>query len=547
MLTTATVYEYLFQEETAAPGVTAEWTGPTSSWGYYDPANGTVMIDITGLPAHTMALVTISTEPDTMGPYGDPWDTEQVDWTFADQSRTTYYEAGGFLYQTGTLGWFAHEDDTITITGVGTDFEGVGDTCDVIQVAVTLYTPTVTLAGGASNEGAEDAVLFNISRDLPGGWNSTTDDPVPDTTVNLTRGGTAVSGADYNGVPSSTAAITNSSSTLAVIGNVVLDNLCEIGETITLTATSGTGYILGSPAAATHTITDLGEMFLDAKFTDIEPEDFDDGFGGIVGDYQTVVFDVDIYAETGSPRTTIPAYVVAEQTYTLTLEGDASLISVSDSLSRIWTVSGSTASLTVGGPVTGESFTVGIEFRLDGSGLVSATLEGTASRGQAELLSDSSSRGRAIRAHPTPGATVTPTRIYHLVDQEGPLSNGHSAVLIPNGAGVTYYSYAMDGGVTTQTYANITDALTMAKAANYTHYQYWDGITPAEATAARAAAAAFNGTEYDTTTRNCWDMVAAALEAANTNANTAATTPNLGYRDNEAAYGGNADYSGGIP
>ena len=149
--------------------------------------------------------------------------------------------------------------------------------------------------------------------------------------------------------------------------------------------------------------------------------------------------------------------------------------------------------------------------------------------------SASSSHGRAIQPGPTNTQVITPTMIYHINDSGAVGGQGHSAVIIPNGNGCTYYSYAMDGKVTVVNYNNITDALAAAKAAGYTRDEYWN-ITAAQAADARAAARAFNGTTYDVSTHNCWHMVLSALEAANENVFDAGADPNINFNDNENGY-----------
>jgi hypothetical protein len=66
----------------------------------------------------------------------------------------------------------------------------------------------------------------------------------------------------------------------------------------------------------------------------------------------------------------------------------------------------------------------------------------------------------------------------------------------------------------------------------YTHELHWF-ITVQEANNAKAAAAAYAGTEYHLTTHNCWNMVFDALEAAGTNAINWGAAPNINYKRNE--------------
>lgn len=71
--------------------------------------------------------------------------------------------------------------------------------------------------------------------------------------VNLSRSGTATNGSDYSSVPTTVTVPTSGSVTIPV--NVIDDQLFESSETVILTVASGSGYSVGSPSAATVTIT----------------------------------------------------------------------------------------------------------------------------------------------------------------------------------------------------------------------------------------------------------------------------------------------------
>ena len=82
-------------------------------------------------------------------------------------------------------------------------------------------------------------------------------------TVNFSVGGTALFGTDYgyqSGAtsftpPTGTVTFGAGNSTATVTLNPTTDNVPEANETVILTVTSGTGYTVGSPSAATGTIT----------------------------------------------------------------------------------------------------------------------------------------------------------------------------------------------------------------------------------------------------------------------------------------------------
>jgi hypothetical protein len=68
---------------------------------------------------------------------------------------------------------------------------------------------------------------------------------------------------------------------------------------------------------------------------------------------------------------------------------------------------------------------------------------------------------------------VPDNAIYHLLDEKRAARQGHSAAVIPNTNGVTFYSYGDGGGntVTVHHFADAQAALTWAGNNGYTHYQ----------------------------------------------------------------------------
>ncbi|MDB9421083.1 Calx-beta domain-containing protein, partial [Microcystis aeruginosa CS-563/04] len=73
-------------------------------------------------------------------------------------------------------------------------------------------------------------------------------------TVNYTLGGTATNGTDYTSIPTSVTFAANSA-TATVIVDPTADTTVEPNETVILTVAAGTGYTVGTPNAATGTIT----------------------------------------------------------------------------------------------------------------------------------------------------------------------------------------------------------------------------------------------------------------------------------------------------
>ena len=115
-------------------------------------------------------------------------------------------------------------------------------------VVFQIVTPEVTVL--ATDSSATEAGLttgtFTISR------TGDTTDPV---TVNYSVTGTAVNGTDY-AMLGTTAIIPAAQSSVNVVVTPIDEAAPEDDETVILTLTSGTGYTVGSPSAATVTITD---------------------------------------------------------------------------------------------------------------------------------------------------------------------------------------------------------------------------------------------------------------------------------------------------
>jgi len=132
----------------------------------------------------------------------------------------------------------------------------------------------------------------------------------------------------------------------------------------------------------------------------------------------------------------------------------------------------------------------------------------------------------------SPGPIATPLMIYHIIDSRAVRAEGHSALIVPNGNGCAYYSYADDNHVDVAEFNNIDDALLAASAAGYDMEQHW-ACDDQQAASARETAMAFDGTSYNRIAHNSWHMVRSALKAAQLNALTGSDTPHLGFRFNK--------------
>ena len=115
-------------------------------------------------------------------------------------------------------------------------------------VVFQVVTPDVTVL--ATDSSATEAGLttgtFTVSR---------TGDTTDQVTVNYSVTGSAVNGTDY-AMLTTTAIIPAGQSSVNVVVTPIDDAAPEDDETVIVTVTSGTGYTVGSPSAATVTITD---------------------------------------------------------------------------------------------------------------------------------------------------------------------------------------------------------------------------------------------------------------------------------------------------
>ena len=143
--------------------------------------------------------------------------------------------------------------------------------------------------------------------------------------------------------------------------------------------------------------------------------------------------------------------------------------------------------------------------------------------------------------------------IYHIIQPLGAFGAGHSAAIIGNSTtGYDYYSYGgYDAGTTnkqvcTRHFTDLASAKAWASAntgaagyaAGYKAGEYWKTDSTQDA-AARAAAMAYNNTDYNVVNHNCWNMVYSALSAAGTTAMNYGSDPNLNYEKNKSQADGN--------
>ncbi|HEX8341254.1 MAG TPA: hypothetical protein VF624_10120 [Tepidisphaeraceae bacterium] len=258
------------------------------------------------LPAHSMVKITgrgfVSSSI-------TPAANAKITFTFG----TTVIEAGldsigDFVPLDEDGAWKAHDSSSVTVNVAAVNLPS--DAQVVIDLWVSIYTPTVSVTGGGTtSEDSTTPTTFAVSRDLPSGYvgASAGDDAIPDTEVSLSRGGTATSGTDYTGdLPTTTTTIADSLASNTFSIQPILDGVPESDETVVLTAQSGSGYGINAAASAallqvqnrvvwTVHITDPGN-WQPGDNTSIQMTAYADGvashgvtptlqiFGGVAGD-----------------------------------------------------------------------------------------------------------------------------------------------------------------------------------------------------------------------------------------------------------------------
>ncbi|TRU41306.1 MAG: hemolysin, partial [Microcystis aeruginosa Ma_MB_F_20061100_S20] len=233
------------------------------------PVTGTITNDDVTLPSITLAVSPSSVTEDG---------TTNLVYTFTrtgvtTNSLTVNYTLGG----TATL----NNDYTRTGTTNTVTFAANATTATVTvdPTADTIVEPNetviLTLATGTGyTVGTPNAATGTITNDdtsvtLAVSPSSVTEDGTTNLvytftrtgvttnalTVNYTVGGTATNGTDYASIPTSVTFAANSA-TATVTVDPTADTIVEPNETVILTLASGTGYTVGTPNAATGTITD---------------------------------------------------------------------------------------------------------------------------------------------------------------------------------------------------------------------------------------------------------------------------------------------------
>ncbi|REJ50440.1 MAG: calcium-binding protein [Microcystis flos-aquae DF17] len=140
-------------------------------------------------------------------------------------------------------------DETVALTlTAGTDYT-IGTTTPVTGTITNddLILPSITLAispSSVTEDGTSNLIYIFIR----------TGDTTNPLTVNYSIGGTATNGTDYTLLPTSVTFEANSAIATVTV-DPTADTIVESDETVILTLAAGTGYTVGTPNAATGTIT----------------------------------------------------------------------------------------------------------------------------------------------------------------------------------------------------------------------------------------------------------------------------------------------------
>jgi uncharacterized repeat protein (TIGR01451 family) len=145
-----------------------------------------------------------------------------------------------------------NETVILTLTSIVSGTASLGAPAGLVATNTIADNDAATVAIASTSGSAEGGApaIFTVTQSLA---SSTV------TIINLTFAGTATSGTDYAGATATItipAGSTSATITLAIVDDAVLDPAETIIATLASISSAQTGITLGSPAAATNTITD---------------------------------------------------------------------------------------------------------------------------------------------------------------------------------------------------------------------------------------------------------------------------------------------------
>ncbi|MCZ8365414.1 MAG: M10 family metallopeptidase C-terminal domain-containing protein [Microcystis sp. LE19-251.1A] len=199
---------------------------------------------------YTFTRTGVTTNPLTVNYTLGGTATLNTDYTRTGTNNTVTFAAGSATATVTvdpTADTIVESNETVILTlAAGTGYT-VGTTTPVTGTITNDDFPSITLAVSPSSvtEDGTTNLVYTFTR---------TGVTTNSLTVNYSISGTATNGTDYTSIPTSVT-FAAGSSTATVTVDPTADTIVESDETVILTLAAGTGYTVGTPNAATGTIT----------------------------------------------------------------------------------------------------------------------------------------------------------------------------------------------------------------------------------------------------------------------------------------------------
>ncbi|MFM6616204.1 MAG: beta strand repeat-containing protein, partial [Microcystis panniformis] len=387
--------------------------------------------------------------------------TLNTDYTRTGTTNTVTFAAGSSTATVTvdpTADTTVETDETVALTlAAGTGYT-IGTPNAVIGTITNVTLPSVTLAVSPSSvtEDGTTNLIYTFTR------SGVTTNAL---TVNYTLGGTATLNTDYTRTgTNNTVTFAAGSSTATVTVDPTADTIVEPDETVILTLAAGTGYTVGTPNAATGTITNVT---LPSVTLAVSPSSVsEDGTSNLIyifirtGDTTnplTVNYTVDGTATNGSDYTSIPTSV--------TFEANSAIATVIVDPTADTTVEpNETVILTL---ATGTGYTVGTTTAVTGT-ITNDDTSVTLAVSPASVTEDGTTN--LIYTFTRSGVTTNPLTVNYSIS--GTATNGSDYTSIPTSvtfaANATTATVIVDPTADTTVESDETVILTLATGTGYT-------------------------------------------------------------------------------
>ncbi|CCI16601.1 hypothetical protein MICAF_2090001 [Microcystis aeruginosa PCC 9807] len=386
--------------------------------------------------------------------------TLNTDYTRTGTNNTVTFAAGSSTATVTvdpTADTIVEPNETVILTlATGTGYT-IG-TPNAATGTITNDDTSVTLAVSPASvtEDGTTNLIYTFTR------NGVTTNPL---TVNYTLGGTATLNTDYTRTgTNNTVTFAAGSSTATVTVDPTPDTIVEPDETVILTLAAGTGYTVGTPNAATGTITNVT---LPSVTLAVSPSSVsEDGTSNLIyifirtGDTTnplTVNYTVDGTATNGSDYTSIPTSV--------TFEANSAIATVIVDPTADTTVEpNETVILTL---ATGTGYTVGTTTAVTGT-ITNDDTSVTLAVSPASVTEDGTTN--LIYTFTRSGVTTNPLTVNYSIS--GTATNGSDYTSIPTSvtfaANATTATVIVDPTADTTVESDETVILTLASGTGYT-------------------------------------------------------------------------------